>query len=148
MTTKKNQKGNKEGEKTYQIRPVFTKKFRPQVSSTYRQFLTFNFLLFQEAKDKIEVIVKTKLMGKPFNQQESTGWCKDIADETKAELKNLDKDKRYKFLVQCVVGQNIGQGVRVGSRQFWDEDTDDVTWVSYVNDSLFCMVSAFAVYLY
>ena len=32
MTTKKNQKGNKEGEKTYQIRPVFTKKFRPQVS--------------------------------------------------------------------------------------------------------------------
>ena len=40
MTTKKNQKGNKEGEKTYQIRPVFTKKFRPQVSSPFRQFLT------------------------------------------------------------------------------------------------------------
>ena len=32
MATKKQSKGNKEGEKTYQIRPVFTKKFRPQVS--------------------------------------------------------------------------------------------------------------------
>ena len=50
--------------------------------------------------------------------------------------------------MQCVIGQNIGQGVRVGSRQFWDEDTDDVTWYTYVNENLFCMVSAFAVYLY
>ena len=108
-----------------------------------------NFIFkIKEAKDKIEAIVKAKLASKTFNPQEMTGWCKDIADETKAELKSLDKDKRYKFLVQCVIGANIGQGVRVGSRQFWDEDTDDVTWVSYVKDDLFCMVSAFAVYLY
>ena len=52
MTTKKNQKGNKEGEKTYQIRPVFTKKFRPQVSSTYRQFLTFISYSFRKPKTK------------------------------------------------------------------------------------------------
>ena len=102
----------------------------------------------QEAKERIEKIVKAKLQGQTFNAQEYSTWCKEIADETKAELKALGKDKRYKFLVQCIIGQNIGQGVRVGSRQFWDEDTDDVTWVTYVNDQLFCMVSAFAVYLY
>ena len=32
MSTKKKGQGDKQGEKTYQIRPVFTKKFRPQVS--------------------------------------------------------------------------------------------------------------------
>ena len=63
-------------------------------------------------------------------------------------LKELGKDKRYKFLVQCIVGANCGQGVRVGTRQFWDEDTDDVTWVSYVNENHFCLCAAFAVYLY
>ena len=94
------------------------------------------------------MIVKSKLQDKQFDATQYGQWCKDIADETKAELKGLDKDKRYKFLVQCIIGANIGQGVRVGSRQFWDEDTDDVTWVSYVNDGLFCMVAAFAVYLY
>ena len=90
--------------------------------------------MFQEAKERIEKIVKAKLQGVQFSNAEYQGWCKEIADETKAELKSLGKDKRYKFLVQCVIGQNIGQGVRVGSRQFWDEDTDDVTWVTYVND--------------
>ena len=75
-------------------------------------------------------------------------WTKEIADTTKQELKDLSKDKRYKYLVQVIIGQNGGQGVRVGSRCFWDEDTDDCTWVSYMNDSLFCLVAAFAVYLY
>ena len=34
------------------------------------------------------------------------------------------------------------------TRQFWDEDTDDVAYVSYTSDQLFCMVVAFAVYFY
>ena len=60
----------------------------------------------------------------------------------------MNKDKRYKYIVQVIIGQNSGQGVRVGSRCFWDEDTDDAAWVSFQNDSLFCLVTAFAVYLY
>ena len=138
----KKAKDQKQGEKTYQIRPQFKDKFRPQVSF----ILPITFI--QEAKERIKNIVDNKLKGQAFSATEYQGWCKEIADETKAELKSLGKDKRYKFLVQCVIGQNIGQGVRVGSRQFWDEDTDDVTWYTYVNENLFCMVSAFAVYLY
>ena len=126
----KKQDQNK-GEKTYQIRPQFKDKFRPQ-----------------EAKERIEKLVKDKLQGQTFNVQELPVWSKELADETKAELKLLQKDKRYKFLVQVIIGQNTGQGVRVGSRQFWDEDTDDCCWVSYVNNDIFCMVAAFAVYLY
>ena len=61
---------------------------------------------------------------------------------------DLGKDKRYKYMVQCIMGQNNNQGLRVGSRQFWDEDTDDVAYFSYVNENLFCLVTVFAVYMY
>ena len=96
----------------------------------------------------MEAIVKKKLVGTQFNAQEINNLAKEIADETKMELRALVKDKRYKYLVQCIIGQNVGQGVRIGSRQFWDEDTDDVAYVSYTNDQYFCMVVAFAVYFY
>ena len=127
----KKSKNQQKEEKTYQIRPQFKDKFRPG-----------------EAKERIEKIVHAKLKGVQMTPQLRNQYTKEIADEVKQELKGLNKDKRYKFLVQCILGENIGQGVRVGSRQFWDEDTDDVTWVSYVNDQTFCLVAAFAVYLY
>ena len=64
----------------------------------------------------MEAIVKKKLQGAQFNAQEINNWAKEIADETKMELRALVKDKRYKYLVQCIIGQNVGQGVRIGSR--------------------------------
>ena len=88
-----------EKEKTYQIRPQFKDKFRPT-----------------EAKEKIEQIVHETLKGKTKQPGEYPVLTKDIADQCRKALKDLGKDKRYKFLVQCVLGQNKGQGVRVGSR--------------------------------
>ena len=37
-----------------------------------------------------------------------------------AEL-NLE---RYKFVVQVVIGEQRGEGVRMGARCFWDDNTD------------------------
>ena len=126
----KHKKEAKTGEKTYQIRPLFKDKFRPQ-----------------EAKELMTEVVMRKLKGVAYNEKEVVQQSKEVADDCKAELKALGKD-RYKYLVQAIIGPNVGQGVRIGSRQFWDEDTDDVASVSYANDSLFCMVVAYAVYVY
>ena len=52
----------------------------------------------------MEAIVKKKLQGTQFNAQELNNWAKEIADETKMELRALVKDKRYKYLVQCIIG--------------------------------------------
>ena len=117
--------------KTYQIRPSFKDKFRPA-----------------EAKEKIEKILATMLKNVQYTQSDLPQLTREIADKTKSDLKALGKDKRYKYLVQVIIGQNSGQGVRVGSRCFWDEDTDDCTYVTYMNESIFCLVVAFAVYLY
>ena len=78
------------GEKTYQIRPQFKDKFRPG-----------------EAKEKLEKIVHNKLKtNSNFSPQELNTLTKDIATECLHELKALGKDKRYKFLIQCTLGQN------------------------------------------
>ena len=73
--------------------------------------------------------------------------AKTLADGVKMELKKWDKP-RYKYIVQCVVGVNQGQGVRMGSRQFWDNQTDNVAFVTRVEKDFFVMVSAFALYTY
>ncbi|PCI31028.1 hypothetical protein COB52_00550 [Candidatus Kaiserbacteria bacterium] len=39
--------------------------------------------------------------------------------------------------MQVIIGDNKGQGVRIGCRCFWDSDTDDSTWVSYNNENIY-----------
>ena len=51
-------------------------------------------------------------------------------------------------MVQVIVGQNTGYGIRMGSRQFWDSDTDDVAYVTVTKENFFVTVAAFAIYLY
>ena len=97
--SKKPKANTKDQEKTYQIRPPFKDKFRPQ-----------------EAKEKIEAIVHEHLKGKSRQPTEYPQLTKDIDDQVKKALRESGKDRRYKFLVQCILGQNRGQGVRVGSR--------------------------------
>ncbi len=40
---------------------------------------------------------------------------------------------RYKFMVQVLIGENRGQGVRMGSRCFWDSNTDSQASETFIN---------------
>ena len=83
MSLTQKKKAADKTEKTYQVRPAFKDKFRPQ-----------------EAKERVEKIVWDKLKDCTFNPQEINAWTKEIADNVKADMKiGLGKDKRYKFLV-------------------------------------------------
>ncbi|CAE7500191.1 DYNLT2B [Symbiodinium sp. KB8] len=55
---------------------------------------------------------------------------------------------RYKYMVQVVVGENSGEGVRVGTRCLWDASTDGMAHESMTSDKLFVTAMAFGVYLY
>ena len=46
------------------------------------------------------------------------------------------------------MGVNTGYGIRMGSRQFWDNTKDDVAYVTVMKETFFVTVAAFAVYLY
>ena len=62
-------------------------------------------------------------------------------------LKELDLP-RYKFMVQCVVGEQRGEGVRIGCRTLWDNDTDCYASATFISDEIFASATAYAMYLY
>lgn len=73
--------------------------------------------------------------------------AKSLADMIRNKLKDLGYD-RYKFIVQVLIGEKREQGVRMGSRCFWDSNTDNQASDTFTNDNIFCVASAYAVYLY
>lgn len=98
-------------------------------------------------KDLINSVLVDHLKGKEYDQNETGAWTKEIATAIKAKLKDL-KLPRYKFLVQVIIGEMKGAGVRCGCRCLWDQQTDKVAEATFQNDSLFCVAVAFGVYLY
>ena len=70
----------------------------------------------QQARAVIQKLVEERLSTNIPTNDQLSALTKELADKSKNALKSLDKDKRYKYLVQVIVGQNTGYGVRMGSR--------------------------------
>ena len=71
----------------------------------------------------------------------------EIANKVKTAIKE-DISNRYKVMVQVVMGEKLGQGIQIGSKCFWDQETDNMTSYSFVNDAIFCLVVAYVNYSY
>ncbi|XP_033760978.1 tctex1 domain-containing protein 2-like [Pecten maximus] len=115
---------------TYVIRPNFQHKFRPVI-----------------VKECIHNALSDHLTGKNYDAEETIEWTKVISDDIKQRLKDLGYD-RYKFIVQVVIGEQRGEGVKMGCRCFWDSDTDNYAQDIFMNDSLFCVAAAFGCFFY
>ncbi|PRP86389.1 Tctex1 domain-containing protein 2 [Planoprotostelium fungivorum] len=117
-------------EHTYNIRPNFKHKFRPKI-----------------VQGLIKEVLQEKLEGVTYHSENTSQWTREIADGIKRKLKALNLD-RYKFVVQVVIGEQRGEGIRMACRCFWDSDNDSHASEIYSNDSLFCVAAAFGVYYY
>ncbi|KAK3596720.1 hypothetical protein CHS0354_025018 [Potamilus streckersoni] len=115
---------------TYIIRPNFQHKFRPVI-----------------VKECIHTVLQEQLADKQYQADEVMEWTKKISDDIKRKLKDMGYD-RYKFIVQVVIGEQRGEGVKMGCRCFWDSDTDNYAQDIFMNDSLFCVAAAFGVFYY
>ncbi|KNE57395.1 hypothetical protein AMAG_03116 [Allomyces macrogynus ATCC 38327] len=112
------------------IRPNFKQKFRPTV---------VQMLIHQ--------VLVNKLAGRVYDSEECSAWTREIADDIRARLKELNLD-RYKFVVQVVIGEMRGEGVKMNCRCFWDPDADNLAQDLFTNDSMFCVAAAFGVFYY
>lgn len=115
---------------SYSIRPKISQKFRPA-----------------EVKELLHSILLTNLADQEYNSETFTELAKQITIQIKEKLKTLNYD-RYKFVVQCVVGEQKGAGVNMSGRCMWDSDTDNFAESIYMNESLFCVAAAYGVYYY
>ncbi|KAL3901253.1 MAG: hypothetical protein SGCHY_000747 [Lobulomycetales sp.] len=118
------------GENSYTIRPNFRAKFRPQV-----------------VNKMIHALLQERLQGATYHPDTASQWTKEIADDLKLRLKELNLP-RYKYVCNVVIGEMRGEGVRLGCRCFWDSDTDNIAQETFINESLFCSAAAFGVYYY
>ena len=98
-------------------------------------------------KEIIGSVLRDKLTGVVYHGDNTSLWCREISDEIKQKLKTLGLE-RYKFVVQVVIGEQKGEGVRMGCRCFWDPKTDNYAEEGFTNESIFAVAAAFGVYLY
>jgi len=117
-------------ENTYMIKPNFRNKFRPVA-----------------VKNIIHEILGEELGGKQYNAEETGNWTRTISDSIKDKLKGMEYD-RYKIVVQVVIGEQRGEGVKFAARCLWDSDTDNYAQDIYTNESLFCVAVAYGVFYY
>mmetsp|Transcript_11156 Transcript_11156/g.32955 ORF Transcript_11156/g.32955 Transcript_11156/m.32955 type:complete len:135 (-) Transcript_11156:83-487(-) len=134
MMSRSNSKGaadkKKAEDNTYVVHPEYKNKFRPG-----------------PAREIIRDVLQSKLEKATYNMETTQVLTKQVADDIKDRLKELTLP-RYKIVVQVAIGEQRGQGVRMGSRCFWDADTDSYASETYSNESLFCVATAYGVYLY
>mmetsp|Transcript_16332 Transcript_16332/g.31710 ORF Transcript_16332/g.31710 Transcript_16332/m.31710 type:complete len:129 (+) Transcript_16332:108-494(+) len=95
----------------------------------------------------IQELLEDRLKDQKYQADMSSAMCKEISDEVKRRIKDI-RLNRYKIIVQTVIGEKRGQGVRFGTRCFWDSETDASATASYSNESLFAVVVAYGVWVY
>jgi tctex1 domain-containing protein 2 len=100
-----------------------------QLQPAYRKKASVNAM-----REVIAATLEQELKGQTYNGDTATQQTKKISDEIKNRLKALGLD-RYKYLVQVVIGEQRGEGVRMGCRCFWDSDTDALATETFTNVS-------------
>ncbi|XP_072897790.1 dynein light chain Tctex-type protein 2B-like [Hemitrygon akajei] len=117
-------------ENSYSIRPPFQQRFKPAI-----------------VKGKINTVLKEELTNKLYDPEAVPILTQKIAEMIKAQVKECAFE-RYKLVVQVVIGEQRGEGVKMAARCFWDADTDNFAQAVFMNDSLFCVAAAFGCYHY
>ncbi|XP_023686340.1 dynein light chain Tctex-type protein 2B [Paramormyrops kingsleyae] len=117
-------------ENTYNIRPNYQHKFKVGL-----------------VKECMRQVLKEELSGQRYTGDSAPQLSTSVADCIRKRLEDMGFD-RYKFVVQVAIGEQRGQGIKMGARCFWDADTDGYVQELYMNDSLFCVAAAFGCFYY
>ncbi|KAJ8922322.1 hypothetical protein NQ315_004265 [Exocentrus adspersus] len=120
------------------IPPVNSYQIKPSLQEKFKEI---------PVREIIRNVVSTTLTGKAYDPSFVKRWTISIANEVNEKVKELQM-KRYKHIVQVVIGEMKGAGVKSGVRCLWDSDVDGYTSEVFMNDTIFCLTTVFAIYLY
>ena len=96
-------------------------------------------------RDIVESVVKQVLEEQEYDHTQAKIWSETIVQNVRDQAKQLSIPS-YKIVVQTVIGQVKGQGVRVASKCLWDEENDNFSSFTFSNHSLFCTTIVFGIY--
>ena len=81
-----------------------------------------------KVKEKIEQAIVEMVKDKEYNHREAEKLAIEVSNRIRDTVKELSIPS-YKILVQTVIGEIGGQGVRIASKSLWDDKNDN--WASY-----------------
>ena len=113
---------------TYQLEPKEDERFLPA-----------------PVKKIIEEVLAQKLEGQTYDNLAAQTQALEISDIIKQRCKKLNLN-RYKIVVQVVIGELAGQGIRVASKCLWNNDFDNYASVSYTANDMFATAMVFGCY--
>ncbi|KAH8407029.1 hypothetical protein KR222_004157 [Zaprionus bogoriensis] len=99
-------------------------------------------------KSIINSVMAEKLKDKVYDKDVAKVWTREIADEVNQQIASSPKVKRYKHVVQVMLGQELGAGATYLSRCCWDCDCDTSVTEVFSNTSLFCVCTVYGTYQY
>ncbi|XP_043654106.1 dynein light chain Tctex-type protein 2B [Drosophila teissieri] len=99
-------------------------------------------------KNIMNNVMADKLKDKTYDKDIARKWTSEIADEVNQQIASSSKVKRYKHVVQVMLGQELGAGATYNSRCCWDCDCDTSVSEVFSNTSLFCVCTVFGTYQY
>lgn len=115
---------------SYHIKPTLEEKFKEN-----------------PVKEIIRTVMDSFLTGKVYEEANVKKWTIHIANEINEKVVEL-RMKRYKHIVQVIIGEMKGAGVKSGVRCVWDSDTDSYASEIFMSDSIFCVTTVFAIFMY
>ena len=83
--------------------------------------------------------------GKVYDHATAKVMSENLAEQIKTAVKGLSIPS-YKVVVQVIIGEISGQGIRVASKCLWDENNDNYASFTYQNESLFTTGIVFGIY--
>lgn len=100
-----------------------------------------------QAKEIIKAQLAESLSKQTYVPEAVSQTVREIVEAIKAKLKEVIPPQ-YKLIVQVLLGEQRGQGIAMGFRGFWDNDTDNFARETFSNDSIFAVGIAYALYSY
>ncbi|BFF92748.1 tctex1 domain-containing protein 2 [Drosophila madeirensis] len=99
-------------------------------------------------KNIMNSVMAEKLKDKTYDKDVAKTWTLEIADEVNQKIASNPKVRRYKHVVQVMLGQELGAGGFYNSRCCWDCDCDTSVSEVFTNTSIFCVCTVFGTYQY
>lgn len=111
--------GEEAAERTYDVRPDYKHKyvesdeqnFRNRTHSNDTTTLARRRFPVHAVKEIIRGVLSSKLRDQEYHMEYTAKWSREIADSVRNKLKELQVP-RYKYMVQVLIGEKKGQGVR------------------------------------
>ena len=90
-------------------------------------------------KEILKITLEDKLTNLIYDNDKCDEIVKSLTNDIRIKLKGIGYD-RYKFVVQVLLGERREQGIRMGTRCFWDSNTDNQASETFMNVSIFSML--------